>query len=84
VTAAITHPSADRRGWIVVPARMPGGTGDISTVVFVWRSVRKTDWRSPTWPANTTHRPSEEIDGSPASATEFDTRCTGDADCAGT
>ena len=71
---AMTQPSADSRGWIVLPARAPAGTGDISTVVFVWRSVRNTETRSPTVPENTTQRPSEEMDGSLASPIVEETR----------
>ena len=66
-----------------VAGATPAGTGDSSTVVLVWRSVRNTDCRSPTRPANTTHRPSDEIDGSLASATVLDTRLTGEVACAG-
>jgi hypothetical protein len=58
---------------MVSPAGTAGGTGDNSIVSPVWRSVRKTERRSPNWPPKTIHRPSEVIDGSPASTTSTDT-----------
>jgi hypothetical protein len=68
---------------MVLPLRAAVGTGDISVVVLLLRSVRKTVWRSPTRPWKTTQRPSDEIDGSLASSTVAEARCTGDAVCAG-